>query len=709
MKKRKELNALIGLGSERGSGGSGGGGGGSGRKKRHSRKGSASGHRLLRTESAESSSSSSSDPDYGDGFGLPGSRSRFSKSDYLRCCKLCYPLCAFVILAACVVACVGLVWMQVALKEDLDVLKEKFRTMESNQKTSFQEIPRLTEDLLSKQKELDQIKSGDMGLNKIWVNITEINKQISLLMLAVNHLKANIKSASDLINLPVTVEDLQKSVATIGSTVTSVHHDVETMQAAIEVHKKTLETLQNEMSEHMEDVKKKQLSLFTASSVPQTSEKNLTDTCKQCLPILRTNRSFADWNKDLRKFIWQGENPRIKMKNLTEDKGRGGFGMPDLKLYYEASNLIWIKDWIFLKNKKLLNLEGWDLCTGWHSYIWYEKIKKERNFNNHIHRSALIKTWNKYKIRMYNKTPRWLSPTEALQRRLIGRSEWPRYEEIIKKEGQDYILLPQQEIKNKYRKITWLKYWQIKEYFKMDKRQGFMEKGNIWDRILTSEDKTISKISKIYRILNEWNTKTEIVKNNMTKWAKNIGRNILMEEWEACWNRIIKFTYSYNLKENWLKMFYRWHFTPKKLGSINKTNCTKCWKCRDAEGTFHHMWWTCKFARKYWNMLHEYTQKILGNNLPKLLEIFLLNISKIQPGSNDEKILTYLSTAARIVYARYWKQNKSPEFEEWLIKVAEIKTDRLTFLMAKQQGRPRIETDWNKVERFLNLKLKKNM
>lgn len=52
----------------------------------------------------------------------------YIRGDYLRCCKICYPLCAFVILAACVVACVGLVWMQVALKEDLDALKEKFRT-----------------------------------------------------------------------------------------------------------------------------------------------------------------------------------------------------------------------------------------------------------------------------------------------------------------------------------------------------------------------------------------------------------------------------------------------------------------------------------------------------------------------------------------------------------------------------------------------------
>uniref|UniRef100_A0A8C5SKQ9 EF-hand calcium binding domain 14 n=1 Tax=Laticauda laticaudata TaxID=8630 RepID=A0A8C5SKQ9_LATLA len=166
--------------------------------------------------------------------------------------------------------------MQVALKEDLDGLKERFRTMESNQKTSFQEIPRMTEDLRNKEKELEKIKTGDLGLNKIWINITEISKQISLLMLAVNHLKANIKSASDLINLPVTVEELQKTVATIGSTVTSVHHDVEAMQAAIEEQKKTLETLQKEINEHTED-----LPSFSSSSVPQINEKNMTNICKQ--------------------------------------------------------------------------------------------------------------------------------------------------------------------------------------------------------------------------------------------------------------------------------------------------------------------------------------------------------------------------------------------------------------------------------------------
>ncbi|NXB93417.1 EFC14 protein, partial [Vidua chalybeata] len=199
MKKRKELNALIGLAAD-------------GRRKKPAKKGS--GHRLLRTEPPASDSESSSEEDE-----FAGARGRCGKGDYLRCCRFCYPLCAFVILAACVVACVGLVWMQVALKEDLDAIKEKFRTMESNQKTSFQEIPKLNEDLVQNQKQLEQIETGELGLSKIWINITEINKQISLLTSTVNHLKNNIKSAADLISLPLTVEKLQK-VSTVNVAIT---------------------------------------------------------------------------------------------------------------------------------------------------------------------------------------------------------------------------------------------------------------------------------------------------------------------------------------------------------------------------------------------------------------------------------------------------------------------------------------------------------
>ncbi|KAI4880779.1 hypothetical protein NFI96_020457 [Prochilodus magdalenae] len=217
MKKRKELNALIGLGDS---------------KRKKTKKGS--GHRLLRTEPPGSESESSSEDDEFTSLSTVGA---FRKS-YTQCCSICYPLCVFIILAACVMACAGLIWMQIALKEDLDSLKEKLRTMESSQKASSHDIPKLGEELKAKQRMLEDIENGDKGLNKLWSNITDINRKISTLDSAVNHLKANIKSASDLITLPTTVEELQKSVATIGSTLTSVQHDVKMIQTFIEDQKK---------------------------------------------------------------------------------------------------------------------------------------------------------------------------------------------------------------------------------------------------------------------------------------------------------------------------------------------------------------------------------------------------------------------------------------------------------------------------------------
>ncbi|GLD51031.1 EF-hand calcium-binding domain-containing protein 14, partial [Lates japonicus] len=157
MKKRKELNALIGLGDS---------------KRKKTKKGS--GHRLLRTEPPDSESDSSSDDDE---FNNLSGGANFGKRSYAQCCNVCYPLFLFIILAACVMACAGLIWMQIALKEDLDSLKEKLHSMESSQKVSSGEIPKLSEDLKNKERKLDDIENGDKGLSKLWSNLTEMNRK----------------------------------------------------------------------------------------------------------------------------------------------------------------------------------------------------------------------------------------------------------------------------------------------------------------------------------------------------------------------------------------------------------------------------------------------------------------------------------------------------------------------------------------------------
>ncbi|XP_051855749.1 EF-hand calcium-binding domain-containing protein 14 isoform X5 [Antechinus flavipes] len=338
MKKRKELNALIGLGP--------GDGRGRSRRSRRAWKGAA-GHRLLRTEPpASGSASSSEDEDEDDededergaGGGGGSARARFARGDYFRCCKVCYPLCAFVILAACVVACVGLVWMQVALKEDLDALKDQFRSLESNQKSSFQEIPKLNEELLRKQKQLEKIESGDLGLSKVWINITEMAKQIASLTSTVNHLKANIKSASDLISLPATVEGLQKSVASIGSTLNSVRLAVEAVQKTVDEHKKTIETLQSDLKEESSVSKlREKLQLITAlTSKPEASkeEKKQSAASEPAMFSRISSRSLGNQveaAKHLKPVIIPEISSLADLLDLFQRTGQG----PEGKLSYQ--------------------------------------------------------------------------------------------------------------------------------------------------------------------------------------------------------------------------------------------------------------------------------------------------------------------------------------------------------------------------------------
>ena len=111
----------------------------------------------------------------------------------------------------------------------------------------------------------------------------------------------------------------------------------------------------------------------------------------QTIPIITADAIFKQWQRDISNFIWQGKKPRIKFKSLQDAKERGGLGLPDLKLYFKACCLMWIRDWIMLENQKMLQLEGHELRFGWHAYIWYDKVKINKDFKNHCIRKALLR------------------------------------------------------------------------------------------------------------------------------------------------------------------------------------------------------------------------------------------------------------------------------------------------------------------------------
>lgn len=115
------------------------------------------------------------------------------------------------------------------------------------------------------------------------------------------------------------------------------------------------------------------------------------------------------------------------------------------------------------------------------------------------------------------------------------------------------------------------------------------------------------------------------------------------------------------LKESIFKIHMRWYMNTEKLNRINPKSPKICWKCHENEGTMYHLWWGCKKSKEYWKTLHETITKILGYEINKLPALYLLGLRMEGIPTKDRTLLWYMLAAARIVYAKYWKNEEIPE------------------------------------------------
>ena len=125
-------------------------------------------------------------------------------------------------------------------------------------------------------------------------------------------------------------------------------------------------------------------------------------------------------------------------------------------------------------------------------------------------------------------------------------------------------------------------------------------------QLLDNEDHLITKI---YEECLKLDTEREIIKEFMINWARNIGHNIQLEDWQRTWEKGLKFSASHYMKEIFYKMHYRWYLTHSRISKMKNLKDNKCWKCNKDLGTFFHQWWLCEKAKLFWVIIHEEISK----------------------------------------------------------------------------------------------------
>lgn len=430
----------------------------------------------------------------------------------------------------------------------------------------------------------------------------------------------------------------------------------------------------------------------------------------QTIPILHTLKPLNMWQKEILSFVWEKKKARIKAKIVYDDKARGGLGLPNLTLYYYAAVLVWIVEWLLLEDDKLIVLEGDNLRFGLHGYLFYSKCKVHKECKNHILRKAMLHVWEKLRPRISQQILLACSPHEAFfSKERIPRTKWIKYSDLVKEVRGEKELKAQEELKAVGINCHWYLYRQLRERWKMDERLiGINSKKSKWEEIVEKGERKM--ITRNYKMLLEWDTEEEIIRESMIKWSQNVGHSIDYIKWEKVWKGT-KFTINQELKENTYKMLYRWHLSPQKIAymSKNKKSNPLCWKCNIEVGTFFHMWWTCKTAKQYWIKIYKVINIELKISITFNPETFLLGMISDELNKTCGKLLFYLFTCARITYARYWKQKEIPSVEQWLIKVFEVAEMDKRACWTKDKTEEEVEKEWHVFYEFLRSKWKNVM
>ncbi|XP_077980984.1 uncharacterized protein LOC144436154 isoform X2 [Glandiceps talaboti] len=225
MKKRKELDALLVSNGKL-----------HGKKKKRS----DTGHELLRSH--ESSSEIEE-------FCAAPRKTIIRKPARTRICSVCFPICAFVLVVACIAVCTGLVWMNIDLKKDVDELRQRLEKVEATNTGNSGELGSLQSNIEKLQDGLDLEKNSEQEkLLKIQSDLNGIFAQIAYLNKTTKGLADSVAAASDIISVPATVQTLQQSIAKLGSDITGIQAQVGSIEEGERQNEKEVDTVKSDIS-----------------------------------------------------------------------------------------------------------------------------------------------------------------------------------------------------------------------------------------------------------------------------------------------------------------------------------------------------------------------------------------------------------------------------------------------------------------------------
>ena len=415
------------------------------------------------------------------------------------------------------------------------------------------------------------------------------------------------------------------------------------------------------------------------------------------LPIEVSDNQFREWDKWISRFIWQGQKPRIRYSTLQLAKEKGGLGLPCLKNYYFAAQIVPLLYWL-----NGTYMAKWkELESNFSNQFPIQAVIADRGLMNRLER--LGNPWLNHTLRIWQRVNdnceihkvmrrfRWFAYDSDFipNRGDSSFKSWSKtglttFSTLIQKDHVHCFEFLQE--KHGLQRGDLHRYFQMRSYIEHEcKLTDFSDVESEFHRIVKSAISTTpsNSISRLYTALSlASNNNTIYIKE---KWEREAGIELSGDTWTEIWNFQWTTSNSMDWREHCWKNIVRFFRTPyqEKYKGAN----IPCWRqCGSTVANHHHIFWECPKLSVFWKDVQKSLGSVFNSQIPLNFEsLYLGNISFLEL-RRDIKLMQILLVASKKAITRRWLSPIPPTLEDWFGIVLEIfRLEKLTYLLRTQK------------------------
>ena len=410
-----------------------------------------------------------------------------------------------------------------------------------------------------------------------------------------------------------------------------------------------------------------------------------------------TNDILKKLDQMVKEYMWGNKTPKIAYETLKQTYERGGLKLFDIRKKNSSLKSKWLKEAIYspttwaIKAQTTLplpvdeiircNISKNDVQYFKNESIWYEiwEAWAEVNFQPNVEDDQIIHQiiWCNTKITIQGKP--------FINKQMQNKGVM-RIGDIINPRTQTFL-----EYKEFCEKFDYegpfLNYYAIISAIPKEYKQKIGKSKNIYSRenpVINLESTHFSRY--MYKLAQE---KVSYIDKGRIKWQMELGREILINEWEKIRYNTFKITLITKLRYFQYRMLSSKIVTNVHRAKWDQNISANCTICQEEKETVPHLFWFCKKINQIWKALNKLLNYKLNDTYQITYENVILNNVR---GKHKATYNTIILIVKQNIYAKKCL-GEEINFMSILTNVQEIK--KIEYLAMKRTNQvAKYEKKW---------------